>query len=69
MLSPTGVIPEALMYPDKLGDVMTLLKQMPGTSDWKRDIFMGWARTVGVKIANSQKNAVFQTGWDLWEGA
>lgn len=67
MISPTGIIPEELMYPSKLGEVMAFLKTTVGTSTWKRDVFQGWARTVGVKISGSQQNAVFQTGWDLWQ--
>ena len=67
MISPTGVIPEDLMYPAKLGDVMTLLKNTPGTGSWKREVFQVWARTVGVKISGSQLNAVYQTGYDLWQ--
>lgn len=67
MISPTGIIPEELMYPAKLGDVMTFLKQATGTGSWKREVFQGWARTVGVKISGSQQNAVYQTGWDLWQ--
>jgi len=54
------------MYPSKLGDVMTLLKTTVATGQWKRDVFQGWARTVGVKIAGSQLNAVYQTGYDIF---
>lgn len=67
MISPTGYIPEELMYPNKLGEVMTFLKETTGTGSWKREVFQGWARTVGVKISSSQINVVYQTGYDLWQ--
>jgi hypothetical protein len=67
MLSPTGVIPEELMYPSMLGEVMTMLQGMTLTGSHKRELFQGWARTVGVKVSGSQLNAVYQTGWDLWQ--
>ena len=65
MISPTGIIPEELMYPQRLGDVMTLLKSKVATGDWKREVLQGWARTVGVKISQAQYRAVYQTGWDV----
>lgn len=67
MLSPTGYIPESLMYPSKLGEVMTFLEKEVATGAWKRDVFMGWARTVGVKISQSQKDAVYNSGWDHFQ--
>lgn len=65
MLSPTGIVPEELMYPQKLGEVMTLLKSKVGTGDWKREVLQGWARCVGTKISQAQYRAVYQTGWDV----
>ena len=67
MLSPTGVIPEELMYPQKVREVMAFLEQAVGTGSWKRQILQGWARTVGVKITGHQLDVVYQTGWDLWQ--
>jgi hypothetical protein len=69
MQSPTGIIPEPLMYPEKLGEVMTLLKGMTGTGSWKREVLQGWARLVGVKISQAQYGAVYATGWDIKAGA
>jgi hypothetical protein len=64
MESPTGIIPESLMYPQKLGEVMQLLKQTPGNSNEKLAVFRGWAHTVGVKLSTSQVNAVAESGVD-----
>lgn len=65
MISPTGIVPEELMYPQKLGEVMTLLKAKTATGDWKREVLQGWARLVGVKISQAQYRAVYHTGWDV----
>jgi hypothetical protein len=64
MESPTGIIPEELMYPQKLGEVMLLLQSTPGGSNEKLAVFRGWAHTVGVKLSASQVNAVARTGDD-----
>lgn len=64
MESPTGIIPEELMYPSKLGDVMTFLKNAPIKGQRKLDLFLGWARTVGVRVQQSQRNAVMHSGID-----
>jgi hypothetical protein len=64
MESPTGIIPESLMYPQKLGEVMDLLKRTPGSSDEKMNVLMGWAKEVGVKLSASQKDAVRDSGYD-----
>lgn len=64
MISPTGIIDESLMYPEKLGAVMEFLKAETATGDWKREVLQGWARTVGVKISQAQYRAVWLTGWD-----
>ena len=52
------------MYPQRLNDVMTLLKGTLATGDWKREVLQGWARTVGVKISQAQYRAVYRTGYD-----
>jgi hypothetical protein len=64
MESPTGIIPESLMYPQKLGEVMELLKSTPGSSNAKLDVLRGWAKEVGVKLSASQVNAVRHSGVD-----
>lgn len=52
------------MYPNQLGAVMQFIKGLPATSDDKVDLFMGWARMVGVKVNASQRDAVRHTGSD-----
>ena len=64
MESPTHIIPEELMYPQRLGEVMERLKSLPGSSDEKMNVFMGWAKEVGVKLSASQKDAVRDSGYD-----
>lgn len=64
MESPTLIIPESMMYPQKLGDVMKLLKATPGASNEKLDVLRGWAKEVGVKLSASQVNAVRFSGDD-----
>jgi hypothetical protein len=67
MISPTGIIPEELMYPQKVREVMQWISTTPGTGTWKRQLLQGWAKTVGVKITGPQLNVVYNTGWDLWQ--
>jgi hypothetical protein len=62
--SPTGIVPEYMMYPRYLGDVMKFLQQMPIPGDDKEKLFVGWARWVGVKINASQRAAVRNSGTD-----
>ena len=54
MISPTGIIPEELMYPQKVRDVMQFISTTPGTGTWKRQLLQGWAKTVGVKVSHVQ---------------
>lgn len=64
MSSPTGIIPEELLFPRRLGDVMRYLKSLPIPGDEKRNLLFGWARTVGVKLRASQYRAVENSGND-----
>jgi hypothetical protein len=64
MASPTGLIPEEWMYPQKVGLVMDWLKSMPVPGHDKRTLLQGWARTVGAKISASQYEVVERTGID-----
>jgi hypothetical protein len=66
MSSPTGVIPEDLMYPAKVGEVMQFIKNLAIPGEDKKSLLFGWARTVGVRLAPSQYRAVFVTGTDHW---
>jgi hypothetical protein len=65
MISPTGIIAEALMYPQCISQVMQFLKDQTATGDWKREVLQGWARLVGVKISQAQYRAVYRTGYDV----
>lgn len=62
--SPTGIIPEDLMYPGGLNKVMQILMSIPIPGDQKEAIFMGWARGVGVTVNSSQRAAVRDSGTD-----
>ncbi len=62
--SPTGILPEELMRPGKLGQVMDYLKAFPVPGDEKLDLFIGWARAVGVKVNAAQRRAVLESGTD-----
>jgi hypothetical protein len=50
MASTTGIIPEALMLPQKKRDVVDFLKKLPLESRVKRQLLLGWAQTVGMRI-------------------
>jgi hypothetical protein len=62
--SPTGIIPEELMRPAKLGEVMVYLATLPVHGDDKVDLFVGWAKMVGVSVNASQRQKVRMTGTD-----
>jgi len=53
MASPTGVIPELLMFPGKKREVVDFLKKLPLESRLKRNLLLGWAQTVGMRIEQS----------------
>jgi hypothetical protein len=65
VISPTGIIDESLMFPERLSQVMQFLKDKPATGSWKREVLQGWARVVGAKISQAQYNAVYRTGYDV----
>lgn len=60
--SVTGIIPEELMEPAKLGKVIAYLKAAPLPGDDKVTYLMVWARQVGAKISASQRAAVNASG-------
>jgi hypothetical protein len=60
--STTGIIPEELMYPAKVGEVMQFLIDAPIPGDTKEELLFGWARTVGVKLNSSQYAKVSKSG-------
>jgi len=64
MASPTGILPEELMYPARLEDVIRFLEQLPIRGQKKEELLFGWARTVGVSISSGQRRRVRESGID-----
>lgn len=64
MKSVTDFIPEDLMEPARLADVIAYLQAAPLTSDEKVKALVVWARNVGAKTSSSQRAAVAKTGID-----
>ena len=64
MESPTGIIPEDLMFPAKKKDVIAFLLAQPYTGDFKRRLLEGWALTVGLRIRGYDYGRVFRSGID-----
>ena len=64
MESPTGLIPEDLMYPQKRMDVVRFLMSQPWPGDYKRRVLEGWAITVGIKCPSRDYQAVERSGVD-----
>lgn len=62
--SPTGIIPEALLFPSKRQDVMSYLINLPVDGDDKVDLLVGWAKAVGVTVNSSQRSTVRDSGID-----
>jgi len=62
--SPTGIIPEAMMYQNKKAEVIEWLRQVPLESKRKRELLLGWAITVGVKLNRADYAKVTPTGID-----
>lgn len=60
--SPTGIIPEDLMYPAKRKDVRLWLIQQPWPANVKRDLLFAWARTVFVRLSAREVNEVEASG-------
>lgn len=60
--SVTGIIPEELMDPSHLGDVIRYLKSAPLDGDEKVTLLLVWARQVGAKVSASQRAAVNASG-------
>jgi hypothetical protein len=49
MISPTGIIPEDLMYPQRKAEVVNFLIAQPLPGNLKRRLLEGWCVTVGVR--------------------
>jgi len=63
-ISPTGILPEPLMRPGKLGEVLAAIVALPMTGDDKVELLVGWARAVGVQVSASQRDRVRASGID-----
>lgn len=58
MDSPTGVIPESMMYADRLQDVIGWLVSQPWPGYVKREYFFAWAHSVNVRLKHEDVVAV-----------
>jgi len=65
MSSPTGIIPEAWMYPKHKRDVIEWLKRQPWPARVKVQLLHGWAITVGVRLQQREFHEVEDSGLDL----
>lgn len=63
-LSPTEILPEEYLYPNRLGDVLATIRKLYVDGDTKVDLLQGWARMVGVTLNASQYQSVRVTGTD-----
>ncbi len=64
MESPTGIIPEDLMYPQKKKEVISFLLAQPYNGDFKRRLLEGWAVTVGLRLRGADFRRVEASGID-----
>jgi len=64
MESPTGIIPESLMYPERKKEVIAFLQAQAFPGDYKRRLLEGWAVTVGLRVQAKDYNAVQASGVD-----
>jgi hypothetical protein len=64
MESPTGIIPEDLMFREKKADVVRFLQAQAFPGDFKRKLLQGWAISVGVRIRAREYNLVDASGVD-----
>lgn len=60
--SPTGIIPENLMYPEMRKQVRAWLIQQPLPGHIKRDLLFAWARTVYVRLSAREVAEVEASG-------
>jgi hypothetical protein len=60
--SPTGIIPEYLMFREKRKDVRAWLISQPFPAHMKRDLLFAWARTVVIRLSASEVSEVENSG-------
>lgn len=64
MASPTGIIPEAMMKPQNKRAVIDFLKAAPADAKVKRNLLLGWAQAVGMRLQQRDFREVEETGID-----
>lgn len=64
MKSVTDIIPEELMVPTAIGQVIDYLKAAPLEGGEKVRLLITWSRQVGAKTSASQRVAVAASGTD-----
>jgi hypothetical protein len=64
MESPTGIIPEHLMYPERKKEVIAFLQAQPFAGDYKRRLLEGWSITVGIRLRSRDFRLVEASGFD-----
>ena len=64
MASPTGVIPELLMYANKKREVVDFLKTLPLEGRLKANLLLGWAQTVGMRIEQRLYQELYESAID-----
>jgi hypothetical protein len=64
MESPTGIIPESLMYPEKRVEVKDWLMSQPWPSHHKVTMFQAWAITTGTRPTRIDLQELEATGTD-----
>ena len=60
--SPTGIIPEDLMFKEMRKEVRAWLIAQPLPSHMKRDLLFAWARTVYVRLGAREVAEVEASG-------
>jgi len=62
--SPTGIIPEDLMYPQRKKDMLAFLMFQPLPSWTKRRLAEGWCITVGCRLNSREYHLLEVSGVD-----
>jgi hypothetical protein len=62
--SPTGIIPEELMYPERKRDMVRFLLSQPLPSWVKRRLAEGWCITVGCRLRSREYHLLEVSGTD-----
>lgn len=60
--SPTGIIPETLMYRERRKQAIAYIVSLPLPGFLKRDLLFAWARTVRVKVLEREVIEVINSG-------